>query len=99
MKLTCTFVLLQLVHGNRWLNRNRLQGRASSSKVKQLKCWTCNARNETLCDEEGDNRECNQGQVCSTEVRKRSGVTINVNMGCKQAQACETNHLMNFRDP
>lgn len=78
MKLTGTFVLLQLVHGNRWLNRNRLQGwvakseksstcskwisRASSSKVIQLKCWTCNARNETLCDEEGDNRECNQGQ-------------------------------------
>jgi len=38
-------------------------------------------------------------KVCFAEIRKRDGSVINVNMGCKQAKACETNHEMNFRDP
>ena len=41
----------------------------------------------------------NEMKVCFAEIRKRDGSVINVNMGCKQAKACETNHEMNFRDP
>ena len=41
----------------------------------------------------------NEIKVCFAEIRKRDGSVINVNMGCKQAKACETNHEMNFRDP
>ena len=38
-------------------------------------------------------------KVCAVEYRKRDGIESQITIGCKQEQACRTQHAMNFNDP
>ena len=63
-------------------------------------CFECNAQNMTECESTGKMVECRKPEVvdgkilsssvCMTEIRKRDGVVSQVQMGCKDAIACDT---------
>merc|ERR1712141_421845 len=91
----------------KWRERQRLKRQnlqnllrnGQNQNQKRFKCWECNAQNPDQCNETGKQVTCQVGQVCSVEYRKRDGVESQLTIGCKQEQACNTQHVMNFNDP
>ena len=63
-------------------------------------CWTCEATSITDCQNTGSNVECHQGDYggCMVEMYVESGTLRQLNMGCKQPAACETQKSVNFWD-
>ena len=61
-----------------------------------IKCLTCRGKNWSQCLKSATYEQCQVGEVCRAEIRKRNGQIRDMIHGCKQEHACNDQQKQNF---